>query len=470
MNATRSATRFDAIVIGAGSGGLTVAVGLAGFDKRIALVEASRVGGDCTNVGCIPSKALLHAAKAGLPTPLEHVRSVRDGLRDSETAEFEHHERIRLLRGRARITGLGRCTVASEESENHALEAPHIVVATGSFPVAGHIEGWPTGSLLTNEQLFELDTVPDGLAILGGGAIAVEMATAFHLLGSTVTIIEAAERILPSETSEASTIVQAALRDRGITVRTGVRAARRVEERTIELSDGSTVDQVDLVLAAIGRRPRVDGLGLEELGVQFDAGRVAVDSWGRTNIEGLWAVGDVTNRSTTTHGANAIGRRVVRAIALPRLPKSACQPHLPGAVFSEPEVASVGYPLAVLEHRWPESSRRRMQADLRNTDRGLTDDVRFGAVIVDVERFTGRILRATIVGPAASETIGLFTLAMDRRVSMHRLFTMVHPYPTFASAIGKIADEYAQTTLRNPLRELAAWLRHLPRIINRRPR
>jgi len=468
---TASARSFDAVVIGAGSAGLTVAVGLAGFGKRVALIEAHHIGGDCTNVGCVPSKALLHAARVDTPQPLAHVRAIRDGLRDRETAEFEHHDNIELLRGRATLTTPGQCTVTNDVDPPFRLEAPHIVIATGSTPTVPEVEGLPAELLLTNEQLFEIDAVPNRLVILGGGAIAVEMATAFGRLGGSITIIEAADRILPAETPEASDIVANALRDRGVVVSTAVTATRFVEDgATLELSDGTTIAGVDAVLAAIGRRPRTGGLGLDTLGIELDRGRIVIDSWGRTTVAGVWAVGDVTNRSATTHGANAYGRRTVRAIALPHLPKISGPPHIPAAVFSDPEVASVGYPPDVIERRWPAGARRRIRVDLSDTDRGLTDEIRCGAVIVDVERFTGRLLRATIVGPAASEAIGTFTLAFDRRVSMHRLFTMVHPYPTFASAIGKVADEFTRTTLRNPLRELAAWLRHLPHIITRRTR
>lgn len=466
--ATRS---FDAVVIGAGSGGLTVAVGLAGFAKKVALVEARDIGGDCTNVGCVPSKTLLHAARVGMGQPLAHVRATRDELRDRETVEFQNHDNIELLCGRATLTAPGRCTVTNDVDPAIQLEAPHVVIATGSTPIVPAIDGLPAELLLTNEQLFEIEAVPGHLAILGGGAIAVEMATAFGRLGASVTIVEAADRILPGTTPEASEIIAAALRGRGVVVSAGVSATRFIENgRTLELSDGTAVSGVDAVLAAIGRRPRTEGLGLDMLGVELDSGRIVADSWGRTNVNGVWAVGDVTNRSATTHGANAVGRRTVRAIALPRLPTTSRPPHIPTAVFSDPEVASVGYPSAVIEHRWPTGARHRIRVDLSATDRGLTDEIRHGAVIVDVERFTGRLLRATIVGPAASEAIGIFTLAFDRRVSMHRLFNMVHPYPTFASAIGKVADEFTRTTLRNPLRELTAWLRHLPRIITRRSR
>lgn len=464
-----AATRtFDAVVIGAGSGGLTVAVGLAGFDKSVALVESGDVGGDCTNVGCVPSKALLHAARVGTAQPLDHVRAIRNGLRDTETTEFEHHDHIHLLRGRATLTAPGRCTVIDTDGATVTVEAPHIVIATGSFPVVPAIDGLAPELLLTNEQLFEMEAVPDRLVILGGGAIAVEMATAFGLLGTSITIIEAAGRILPAETPEASEIVTDALRGRGVTVRTGVTATRFIAGRTLELSDGTTVADVDAILAAIGRRPRTASLGLETLGVELDRGRIVTDTWGRTNVKGVWAVGDATNRSATTHGANAIGRRTVRALALPRLPTTSRPPHVPAAVFSDPEVASVGHRITDVERRWPAVARHRIRVDLATTDRGLTDDVRHGAVIVDVERFTGRLLRATIVGPGASEAIGIFTLAFDRRISMHRLFSMVHPYPTFASAIGKVADEFTRTTLRNPLRELAAWLRIVPFRITRR--
>ena len=463
MSAPATGDDVTAVLIGSGSAGLTVAIGLAGLDHRVVVVEEGPVGGDCTNVGCIPSKTLLHLARTGAPSPWGEVRKRRDGLEATESTMLADHDRIELLRGSARIVGPGTVEVADQDGTLQRVAAPHIVIATGSRPRTVAIEGMDPARVLTNETLFEIDATPGHLVIVGGGAIAVEMATAVRHLGGAVTIVEVAPRLLGRDDPEVSAIVAQALGEAGVDVRLGTTATSFDEAKaTLTLDDGDEIRAVDRVLMAIGRSPRVDGLGLDRLGVDVGPGGVGVDSWGRTSVAGVWAVGDVTGVTATTHGANAMARRVVRAIGLPRLLRVGRPPSIPAAVFGEPEVASVGFAPEKVARRWPEASRVHLRADLADTDRGLTDGVTRGAVIVDVERMTGRILRASIVGPGAAQAIGIFTLAIDRRISMHRLYRMVHPYPTFASAIGVVADEFTRLTLTDLPAQATTWARHLP--------
>jgi pyruvate/2-oxoglutarate dehydrogenase complex dihydrolipoamide dehydrogenase (E3) component len=452
-----------AVVIGSGSAGLTVAVGLAGLGHRVAVVERGPVGGDCTNVGCIPSKTLIHLSHSGPPDPWAEVRAKRDGLEREERATLDAHPLIELVQGEAQITAPGDVSVTAPDRSVRRLRAPHIVIATGSQPITIDVPGLAPEHVLTNETFFELDQTPDHLVVIGGGPIAVELAVAIRRLGAQVTVIEAADRVLPREDPEASAIVDQALRHSGVDVHIGTTAERfDGHSRTLHLSDGSEVGDVDRVLIAIGRRPRSSGLGLRAVGLADDGAALRTDTWGRTEVKGIWAVGDVTGRTATTHEANAMARRTVQAIGLPKLPRIGRPPTIPNATFTDPEVASVGHSPADIERRWPPYARLRLRADLADTDRGLTDDIVDGAVIVDVERFTGRILRATIVGPSAAEAIGIFTLAIDRRISMHRLYRLVHPYPTFASAIGRVADDFTRQTLPNLRTEASAWVRNLP--------
>lgn len=450
---------YKAAIIGAGSGGLTLAIGLAGFGHHVVLIEGGTIGGDCTNVGCIPSKTLLHAARTGVEHPLAWTRAKRDDLANREDLEMAEHDHIHLVRGWASLTGSSDPHVISVDNgeSTQLVRAEHIVIAGGSRPITIDIDGLAADRVVTNEELFELEAPPESLVIVGGGAIAVEMATAFAALGTRVDIVELQDRLLASEDPLITEVVERSLRSQGVGLHLGT-TIQRVDEATAHLADGSAVEGVDRVLMTVGRRPRLDGLGLERAGVQFERNGITADDWGRTSVDGIWAVGDVTGNTLTTHGAGAVGRRAIRAIALPRLPKFGRVGAIPNAIYGEPEVASVGMTLAEVA-RFPEASRRRIVVDHADIDRGYTDDIADGRLVVDVERFTGRVLRAALVGPGASDLIGMFTIALDNGIGLRQLFGTVHPYPSHAELLRQAADDFAQVTFSNLPREWAAMAR-----------
>lgn len=462
---------YTAAILGAGSGGLTAAVGLTTIGKSVALIESGHVGGDCTNVGCIPSKALIHLSRNRADDPLAKVRAKRDHLRQEETIEYGSMDNVTLIHGHGRITAPGHVSVALHDGTTRHIEAKHIVIATGSSPRRLSIAGLPDDRLLTSDNVWDLDATPGHLAIVGAGPIGLEMASAFKRLGTRVTIIDVAPRVLSNEDPEASDIMLASLRDQSIDVRLGVGASSYDEATSaLMLSDGSRVEYVDSALIAIGRVPRLDDLGLDDVGVSYTNRGIVADTWGATSVDDIWAIGDVTGNTLTTHGASATGRRLMQTIGYPALPRIGSAPTIPNATFSEPEVASVGLTMDELADRYPDDARLHLRADLSDTDRGYTDDISHGAVIVDVERLTGKILRATIVGPAAAESISLFTLAIDQDISMHKLFRLVYPYPTYGWAISEIADEFTRQTLPNLGAETRAWLTRQPERIVRRLR
>lgn len=448
MNGHDPRRTYRAAVIGAGSGGLTAAIGLAGFGHDVVLIEGGRIGGDCTNVGCIPSKALLHAAAAGVTDPFGWVRSRRDDLADREDLETAEHEQIHLVRGWARLTGRRDPHIVRVDGPDGVTEvrADHVVVSGGSRPVEIPIDGLKPERTLTNENLFDLESAPSSLVIVGGGAIALEMATAFAALGARVDVVELQERLLPTEDQRVSDTIRAALEERGVNVHTSTTIDRVDDAGAVaHLSDGTRIDHLDKILLAVGRRPRLDGLELDTAGVLHRRTGIITDDWGRTSVDGIWAVGDITGDTLTTHGANAIGRRTVRAIAMPRLPTTGAVRAMPTAVYSDPQIASVGLPPEQLAGR-AQGGRRHYSIDLAAVDRGFTDDVRHGFVAVDVERFTGAVLRAVVVGPAAAELIGMFTMAIDHGIGLRKLFGMIHPYPAYAQAVGQLADDFARDT------------------------
>ena len=463
-------TTYKAAVIGAGSGGLTMATGLSNFGHDIVLIEGDKIGGDCTNVGCIPSKALLHAAEAGVDDPFAWVRARRDGLAADEDVEMETHDHIHLVRGWARLTksenGAHVVCVSGPDGDVE-VHAENVIVSTGSKPIEIPVEGLGPERVLTNENIFEMETVPDTIVLVGGGVISLEMATAFLDLGSEVHIVELAERLIGTEDPLVSSTIEAALRVRGAHTHTSASIERFDEAlQTAHLTNGDEIVGVDKVLIGIGRHPKLAGLGLEDAGVDLARNGIIADDWGRASVDGVSAVGDVTGNTATTHGANSIARRTIRAIALP-LPKIGNARALPSAVYCRPQIASVGLTMTELD-ALPETGRIRLVKHLKDIDRGLTDDVEHGFVAVDAERFTGKILRAAIVAPDAAEMIGMFTIMIDNGIGLRKLFGTVHPYPAYSQAIGFIADEFATATFRSLPREWWAMMRG--RVAKRRKR
>jgi pyruvate/2-oxoglutarate dehydrogenase complex dihydrolipoamide dehydrogenase (E3) component len=456
---------FHTLVIGAGSGGLTVAAGLANLGKEVALIEARRVGGDCTNVGCIPSKTLIHLAQAGDMSPvaiLSEVRRKRDHLHEKETDWVKHAAKLSFIPGRAVFVAANQLEVMSSGG-HETLSAPNIVIATGSSPRTLTLDGLPSARALSNETLFELTAPPEHLVILGAGIIGVEMAFAFHRMGSRVTVLETAGRILERLEPEVSQVINESLSERGVQVLLQA-SAKRYEEasHTLWLEQRGverTLAGVDKVLFAIGRTSNTEGLGLERLGLTFDRRGIATDDRNATNIPGVYAVGDVTQTSAFTHSANAQGRRLVRHLAFPWLPTRKVSPY-PAAIFSEPEVASIGPTLETLEQRYPRQLIATMRADLQDTDKGYTDGLKRGFVLIHALRLSGRVLSATLVAPHASEMLPLLALAVSRRLSLYHLSSLVFAYPTLAEGVKKAADGFVFDTLPHLPHELAAYLRY----------
>jgi pyruvate/2-oxoglutarate dehydrogenase complex dihydrolipoamide dehydrogenase (E3) component len=486
--AERPPERFDAVVIGAGSGGLTVAYGLARLGKSVALVEADAVGGDCTNVGCVPSKTLLQAARAlaarGLRAGdpgwaaaaaevLAHVRAKRDVLRAREDHEVASEAHLTLVRGRARLLAADRVGVAAADGRARTLTAPTVVVATGARPIVLDLPGLPPERTLTNANLFDLERAPERLVVVGGGAIGAEMATAFARLGSRVALVEAGPRLLPASSPAAGAVVADGLRALGVEVLLAARAERfDPAAGTLHVATGDgprPIEGVDRVLFAVGRRPNVEDLGLEALGVRLGRGGIATDAAHRTSVRGVYAIGDATERAKFTHAANAQGRRLVRHRTAPWLPLVP-EGDYPAATFTEPEVAQVGPPLEALEARYGPELVATHRVELASLDRGYVDGLEAGFVEVHAMRLTGRVLAATVVGPHAAEVVQLLVWLQRRRGSLWQLSRHVVAYPALAEGLKKVADAFVFATLPALPRELGRYLRHRGRALARRVR
>jgi dihydrolipoamide dehydrogenase len=463
--------KFQTIVIGAGSGGMTVAVGLSGLGKQVAFIEGNYVGGDCTNVGCVPSKTLIHLAREFKPgdNPDEVLREVirkRDALREKETHEVGEMKNVTFIEGWAKFTAPKEVEVALKSGGTQRVTAENIVIATGARPRLLDIPGLPTERTLTNESLFDLRDAPKHLVIAGAGIIALEMAFAFRKLGIKVTLFALDNRPLATHIPEASEALRPEIERAGITAYYGATATAFDEtSRTLTLNQGGTqvrVQEVDKVLIAIGRVRNLERLELDQAGITVDQRRgVSVNSFGETNVKGVYAIGDVTPTSAFTHSANAQGRRVVQRIAFPLLPIAKNEPLFPSATFSDPEVAAVGLSEQQLKAYCHPGVVKRIRVDFKtHTDRGYTDGIENGFIIVDAVRLTGQILSVTIVGARASEMISFFTLAMSQKISLYKIYRLVFPYPTYSSGILKVADFFMRETLTNLKGELAAYLKY----------
>lgn len=442
---------YDAIVIGSGSGGLTAAVGLGRFGRHVLLIERDRMGGDCTNVGCVPSKSLLHgtrrfdggASAAGMI--LKHVRSRRDELREHEIEEFGGAEGVTFVYGSGQLISSQEVVITSADGATWSATADDLILSTGSSARRVPIPGLPDDRYLTNEEIFEQIEPPQHLAIVGAGAVGLEMALAFRRLGSEVTMVEAAESVMPMALPEASAMIAESLQNEGITVHTSClasgfdpsSASLTLRPTGDSAHDPPVVESVEKVLVAVGRIPHTEGLGLAELGVATnETGAVVVDDRGRTSVKNIWALGDMATTGGTTHFATIWGRRIIQSIVYPWLPIGDA-PLRPTVVFTDPELATIGNqpdeaPADVL----------RITVEGSEIDRSFTDEVGHSLLVVDVRPPTGEVLGATVVSPRAGEIISTFSLAMKNDIAFHRWYGTVIPYPSYAELITVAVEKY----------------------------
>jgi pyruvate/2-oxoglutarate dehydrogenase complex dihydrolipoamide dehydrogenase (E3) component len=441
----------DICVIGAGSGGLSVAAGAVQMGARVVLIEGAEMGGDCLNHGCVPSKALLAAAKAAHAmtagaafgvTPVEpqvDFGAVKDHVDRviAAIAPVDSQERFEGL-GVHVIRAWGRFVSPTEvEAGGQRITARRFVIATGSRAVVPPIPGLDTVPYLTNETIFPLREKPAHLIVIGGGPIGMEMAQAHRRLGCRVTVIEGA-KALGREDPELAAVVLDRLRAEGVAIREGVSVAQisGVDGVTVTLSDGGTLTGSHL-LVAVGRQVALDGLNLDAAGVAHDRRGVTVDARLRSSNRRVYAVGDAAGGMQFTHLAGYHAGIVIRQ-ALFGLPARATAP-IPRVTFTDPELAQVGltetearaaHGTALTVLRWPYHDNDRAQAEGRTA----------GLIKVMVVR--GRPVGASIAGAQAGELIGLWSLALSAGLKMSALGGMVMPYPTLAEVSKRAAGAY----------------------------
>ena len=464
----------DICVIGGGSGGLSVAAGAAQMGAKVALFEGAAMGGDCLNHGCVPSKALLAAAKTaaiirqasdfGLDASLHTVdrAAVRDRVKAVIAAIAPHDSvtrfeglGVRVIQAYGRFTE--RTTVAGGGVE---IKARRVVIATGSQPLVPPIPGLSDVDYLTNETIFDLDQTPRHLIILGGGPIGIEMAQAHRRLGSAVTVLEMAT-IMPKDDPVLVALLRSRLQAEGINLKEATTATavhRTVDGAvTVRVESAGQVQEItgSHLLVAAGRRPNIDNLDLDTAGIAFDRGGISVDRGLKTSNRRVYAIGDVAGPYQFTHLAGYHAGIVIRN-ALFRLPARVKYAAFPWVTYTDPELAQVGLNATAAAERYADA--RILEWSFDENDRAQTEGKTAGMVRV-MTRGNGRILGASILGPSAGELIQPWTLALSKGLKIGAMATAIAAYPTLSDINRAVAGGFYTPRLFGPgTHRLVRWL------------
>jgi pyruvate/2-oxoglutarate dehydrogenase complex dihydrolipoamide dehydrogenase (E3) component len=469
---------YNLVVIGAGTAGLVTAAGAAGLGAKVALIERYLLGGDCLNVGCVPSKGIIRAGRAlydirsakefGIDTgagysvdfgkAMERMRRIRAGISAHDSAgRFSKELGVDVFFGEGKFVGPD-----SIEAGGKLLRFKKAAICTGARAAAPAVPGIEETGYFTNETVFGLTELPRRLAVIGGGPIGCELAQTFARLGSRVTILQRGGHVLPREDADAAGIIHRALERDGVSLRLRaklLKAGTREKEKvvTMEEDGGRTELVVDEILAGVGRAPNVEGLDLEKAGVAYDpSSGVQVNERLRTTNPRVYAAGDICFPYKFTHAADAMARILIaNALFAGRQKTSALV--IPWCTYTDPEVAHAG--MYEREARDKGIEVLTLTTPLADVDRAVLDGETEGFARVHLRKGTDTILGATIVARHAGEMIGELALAMTAGLGMSAIGRTIHPYPTQAEAVKKLADAYNRTRLTPFVKKiLNAWL------------
>ena len=467
--------RYNLVVIGAGTAGLVTAAGAAGLGAKVALVERNLMGGDCLNVGCVPSKGVISAARVaatvrdaggfGVNVPdgvsidfaqtMERMRKLRADISPADSVQRFTDLGVDVYLGQAEFIDSETVEVAGTK-----LKFAKAVIATGARAAAPPIDGLGSVDYLTNESVFSLTELPGSLGVIGAGPIGCELAQSFARFGSDVHLVNAKPFVLPREDEDAARIVQAAME------RDGVKIYGHGRDVKLSPAEGGKIRMkaeveggfdlvVDKLLVAVGRAPNVDGLGLEKVGVQYDPrGGVKVNDKLQTTNPKIFAAGDICSPYKFTHAADFMARTVIRnALFFGR--SKASDLVIPWATYTSPELAHVG--LTAKEADEKSIPIQTFRQDLEHVDRAILEGATEGFVKIHVADGTDKILGATIVAENAGDMIGSISVAMTHGVGLGKIANAIHPYPTQAEAIRKVGDAYNRTKLTPRVKGLFEW-------------
>jgi pyruvate/2-oxoglutarate dehydrogenase complex dihydrolipoamide dehydrogenase (E3) component len=455
---------FDVVVIGGGAAGLTSSGMAAHLGAKTMMIEAEKLGGDCTWTGCVPSKILLKAGKVAqqmrqagkyglidtepeidFQKVIRHVHSIRQDIyEEADAPENFEAMGIEVVQGRASFRNEHTIEIALKNGESRTVTSRFFFICVGASVVVPPIEGLDSVDYLTSESLFEIEKLPEELIIIGAGPIGTEMAQAFNRLGAEVTVIDQAERIMTNDDSELTGILQACLKEEGVEYVLGAEV-NRIDHENGEIQvevkvEGKKkiVNGTDLLLAT-GRTANVDGLNLEAAGINYTDKGVGINDKCRTNVSHIYACGDITGEYQFTHMSEHMAKVAVQN-ALLKIPKKMDREHVPWCTYADPELAHVGKTEQQLKKE--STGYEVFRFPYSKVDRAVMESESEGMIKIFATKWRGKILGASIAGVNAGELICEYAVAMKNGVSLSNIADTIHPYPTYALGARRAADQW----------------------------
>lgn len=455
---------YDAIIIGGGAAGLTASGIAANFGAKTMMIEKARLGGDCTWTGCVPSKALLKAGKVArhirkasdyglidqepnidFQKVMAHIHEIREDIyRDADAPEHFEAMGIEVVEGMAYFTDSHALNIELANGETRVTTSRYFFICTGVGAFVPPIEGIDSVDYLTNETLFEIEELPRELIIIGAGPIGNEMAQAMRRLGSEVTVIDMADRIMVKDDPELAGMLRDKLKQEGIDY------VLDADVKKISSQDGRIVVEADVageikeisgtdLLMATGRRPNVESLNLEAAEVNHTPKGIPVNAKCRTNRSHIYACGDVTGEYQFTHMSEHMAK-VATTNALIKVPMKVDEQHVPWCTFTDPELGHVGATEKQLQER--EEDYETYRFPYSKVDRAVTESEGEGLIKVFAKKWNGKILGASVLGTSAGEIISEYAVAMKNGVTLRKLADTIHPYPTYGLGARRAADQW----------------------------
>lgn len=471
---------YDAIVIGGGAAGLTASGIAANFGAKTVMIEQEKLGGDCTWTGCVPSKTLIKAAsvlhsvneskKYGLDIDIsnvdtsklmKHIDDVRNEVyEDADKPEIFEAMGIDVEAGAASFVDSNTVKIVQKDGLKREVTGTYIFICTGAKAFVPPIPGIEEVDYLTNESMFEIDNLPEKLAIVGAGPIGTEMAQSFNRLGSEVHVLDMAPRIQMNDDEELADMLLESLKDEGINyyLNAGIERIEKTKAGVkiiYKTDDVESSVEADAVLMATGRRANIGSLDLDAAGVKTYKGGIEVNDKCRTNVKNIYAIGDVTGRFQFTHMSEHMAK-VATTNALIKIPSKIDEKHVPWVTYTEPELGHVGATEKQLNENGVSFEVYRFP--FSKIDRAITDGQTTGLIKVYAKKWNGKILGASVLGAHAGEMISQYALAMRNGVTLRNFADTIHPYPSYGLGARRAADQWY---IKNQSENVVKWIKRI---------